>query len=50
MQEDATVNETGATRMLSETIDVNGLKVFCHEGGAPWPGHFVTKVDYVAAL
>jgi hypothetical protein len=31
--------------MLSKTIGVDGLKVFCREGGAPWPGHFVTKVD-----
>jgi hypothetical protein len=38
MQEDATVNETGATRMLSKTIDVDGLKVFCREGGAPGRG------------
>jgi len=26
------VKETGATRMLSKTIDVDGLKVFCREG------------------
>jgi hypothetical protein len=34
MQEDATVNETGATWTLSKTIDVDGLEVFCGEGGA----------------
>jgi hypothetical protein len=28
------VKETGATRMLSKTIDVDGLKVFCREGSA----------------
>jgi hypothetical protein len=26
---DVSVKETGATRMLSKTIDVDGLKVFC---------------------
>jgi hypothetical protein len=28
------VKETGATRMLSKTIDVDGLRVFCGEDGA----------------
>jgi hypothetical protein len=28
------VKETGETRMLSKMIDVDGLKVFCREGGA----------------
>jgi hypothetical protein len=28
------VNETGATQMLSRTIDVDDLKVFRREGGA----------------
>jgi hypothetical protein len=27
------VKKTGATRMLSKTIDVGGLKIFCREGG-----------------
>ncbi|WP_316399371.1 hypothetical protein [Bradyrhizobium sp. 33ap4] len=31
MQEDATVNETGAAWMLSKTIDDDSLKVFCRE-------------------
>ena len=35
---DVSVKETGATRMLSKTIDVDGLKVFCREGGAPGLG------------
>ena len=35
--------------MLSRTIDVDGLKVFCREGGA-WPGHFDIEIDCVAAL
>jgi len=48
MQEHATVNEAGATRMLSRTIDVDGLKVFRREGGAP--GHFDIEIDCVAAL
>jgi len=38
MQEHATVNETGATQMLSKKIDVEGLKVFCREGGTPGRG------------
>jgi hypothetical protein len=28
---DVSVKETGATRMLSKTIDVDSLKVFCRE-------------------
>jgi hypothetical protein len=44
MKEQATVNKTGATRMLSKTIDVGGLKVFCCERGA------LGRVDYVPAL
>jgi hypothetical protein len=36
--------------MLSKTIDVDGLKVFCGEGGARGRGHFDIEVDYVAAL
>ena len=35
--------------MLSRTIDVDGLKVFCGEGGAPGPWHFDIEIDYVAA-
>jgi hypothetical protein len=34
------VKETGATRMLSKTIDVGCLKVFCREGRRAWPGQF----------
>ncbi|MGY2909082.1 hypothetical protein [Bradyrhizobium sp. URHC0002] len=44
------VKETGATRMLSKTIDVDGLKVFCREGRRAWPGHFDIEIDCVAAL
>lgn len=44
------MNETGATRMLSKTIDVDGLKVYCREGGAPGRGHFDIEIDCVAAL
>ena len=43
------MKETGATRMLPGTIDVDGLKVFRGEGRA-WPGHFDIEIDYVAAL
>jgi hypothetical protein len=34
-QGDVSVKEAGATRMMSKTIDVDGLKAFCREGGAP---------------
>jgi hypothetical protein len=34
--------------MLSKMIDVDGLRVFCREGGAP--GHFDIEIDCVAAL
>ena len=44
------MKEPGATQMLSRTIDVDGLKVFCGEGGAPGPWHFDIEIDYVAAL
>jgi len=30
--------KTGATQMPSRTIDVDGLKVFCRDGGAPGRG------------
>jgi hypothetical protein len=40
----------GATRMLSKAIDVDGLKVFCSEGGAPGRGHLDIEIDCVAAL
>jgi hypothetical protein len=46
MQEHATVNETGATRMLSKTIDVDGLKVWRHT----WPRHLDIEIDDVPAL
>lgn len=36
--------------MLSKTIDVDGLKVYCREGGAPGRGHFDIEIDCVAAL
>ena len=42
------VKETAATRMLSKTIDVDGLKVFCREGQRTWPGHFDIEIDCVA--
>jgi len=42
------VKETGVTQMLSRTIDVDGLKVFCREEGTP--GHFDIEIDCVAAL
>ena len=42
------MKETGATQMLSRTIDVDGLKVFCREGGRP--KHFDIEIDCVAAL
>jgi hypothetical protein len=35
--------------MLSRTLDVEGLKVFCGEGGAPSRATSI-EVDYVAAL
>ena len=44
------MKEPGATEMRSRTIDVDGLKVFCGEGGAPSRGHFDIEIDYVAAL
>jgi hypothetical protein len=44
------VKETGATRMQSKTIDVDGLKVFCREGPRAWPGHLDIEIDCVAAL
>jgi hypothetical protein len=34
--------------MPSKTIDVDSLKVFCREGGAP-PGHFDIEINCVAA-
>jgi hypothetical protein len=37
---DVSVKETGARRMLSKTIDVGCLKVFCREGRRAWPGQF----------
>jgi len=43
---DVSVKETVATRMLSKTIDVDGLKVFCREGGT----HFDIEIDCDAAL
>ena len=36
--------------MLSKTIDVDGLKVFYREEGAPLPGHSDIEIDCVAAL
>ena len=36
--------------MLSKTIDVDGVKVFCREGGAPSLGHFDIEIDSVAAI
>jgi hypothetical protein len=36
-------------QMLSTTIDVDGLKIFCREGGT-WPGHFDIEIDCIAAL
>jgi hypothetical protein len=44
------VKETGATRMLFKTIDVDGLKVFCRKGRRAWPGHFDIEIGCVAAL
>ena len=38
MHGDVSVRETGATHMLSRTIDVDGWKVFSREGGAPGRG------------
>jgi hypothetical protein len=35
--------------MLSRTINVDGLKVFCREGGAPGRGNFDIEIDCVAA-
>jgi hypothetical protein len=32
------VKGTGATQMLRRTIDVDGLKAFCREGGVPGRG------------
>jgi hypothetical protein len=37
------VKEMGATQLLSMTIDVDGLKVFCREGGAPDRGTSTSK-------
>jgi hypothetical protein len=35
--------------MLSRTIDVDGLKIFCREGRAPpWPRHFDIEIDCAA--
>ena len=36
--------------MLSRTIDVDGLKGFCLEGGVPSGRHFDIGIDRVAAL
>jgi hypothetical protein len=44
------VKEMGATQLLSRTIDVDGLKVFYREGGAPEPRYFDIEIDCVAAL
>ena len=35
--------------MLSKTIDVDGLKLFCREGGARGRGTSI-QIDYFAAL
>jgi hypothetical protein len=32
-QEEVSVKETGVTQMLFRTIDVDGLRAFCREGG-----------------
>lgn len=37
-QGDVSVKGTGATQMLPRTIDVDGLRVFCREGGVPGRG------------
>jgi hypothetical protein len=37
-------------QMLSRTIDVDGLKVFCRESGTPGEGSSEIEFDYVAAL
>jgi hypothetical protein len=47
---DVSVKESGATQMLSRTIDVDRLKVFCREVGTPGPGRFDIEIDCVAAL
>jgi hypothetical protein len=36
--------------MLSSTIDVDGLKIFCRQGRVSWPAYFDIEMDCVAAL
>jgi hypothetical protein len=36
--------------MLTKTIDVDDLKVFCGGRRRAWPGHFDIEIDYIAAL
>ena len=43
------MKETGATQMLSKTIDVT-TRCFVRGEGRAWPGHFDIEIDYVAAL
>ncbi|WP_283807511.1 hypothetical protein [Bradyrhizobium retamae] len=43
------MKKTGATRMLSKTIDVGGLRCSAVKA-ARLAGHFDIEIDYVAAL